>query len=125
MLSRAARVAEQLRRAGAAQAAGMSTVAAAVAAGGAARRLAFIGVPGLGLGTFAAVTDEPQRVAYNAAMVPVRLGRNVATATTMVAGASCRRGVHGNWNRAVGLWGSLACLRRRWRQRAVHILYIF
>ncbi|PSC76949.1 ABC1 [Micractinium conductrix] len=85
MLSRAARVAEQLRRAGAAQAAGMSTVAAAVAAGGAARRLAFIGVPGLGLGTFAAVTDEPQRVAYNAAMVPVRLGRNVATATTMVA----------------------------------------
>ncbi|PRW32844.1 ABC1 protein [Chlorella sorokiniana] len=63
---------------------GMSTTVAAAAVAGAARRLA-LGVPALGLGTFAAVTDEPHKVAYRAAMIPVRLGRDVWAAASMLA----------------------------------------
>ena len=67
------------------QRSGMSTAVAAAAVAGAARRLA-VGVPALGLGTFAAVTDEPHKVAYRAAMIPVRLGRDVWAAVAMLAG---------------------------------------
>lgn len=67
------------------QRSGMSTTVAAAAVAGAARRLA-LGVPALGLGTFAAVTDEPHKVAYRAAMIPVRLGRDVWAAASMLAG---------------------------------------
>ena len=78
-MRRAAALASRLRAAGAAAAAGpqtrtMSAAAAAAAAAAAGRRLA-IGVPALGLGGWAAVADEPQRVVYSAAMVPVRRQR--------------------------------------------------
>lgn len=65
MLRHAAALAAQLRRASQVQhhTRQMSTTVFAAAAAGAARRLA-IGVPALGLGTFAAVTDEPHKVAY-------------------------------------------------------------
>lgn len=80
MLPRAARLAAQLNTAGGQQSAKFST---AVVAAATARRLALV-VPTLGLGTFAAVTDEPLQVAYGAAMIPVRLGRDVVAATTML-----------------------------------------
>ncbi|KAI3430556.1 hypothetical protein D9Q98_005149 [Chlorella vulgaris] len=60
----------------------MST--AAVAATAAIGRRVLLG-SGLGLGAWAAVADEPKRVAYSAAMVPLRLGRDVVTAAAMLA----------------------------------------
>ncbi len=91
MLPRAARLAvAHLRGAGlgAGQTSGYSTAAAGAAVAGLARRLAITGgIGGIGLGTYAVVTDEsPKRFAFSAAMVPVRLGRDVVTAVAMVAG---------------------------------------
>lgn len=134
----ALQAARELRRAAQGQqpARGMSTAVAAAATASAVRRLA-VGVPALGLGTFAAVTDEPTKVAYQvggssrglarsqlqwnaiksqpwrrisiqaaapglpptpalpvpptpyaaqAAMVPLRLGRDVVAAVSMLTG---------------------------------------
>lgn len=85
MIPAAARLAAaQLRASQPAAAAAYSTAAVGAAAAGLGRRLA-LGV-GLGLGTYVAVSDEPKRVAYSVAMVPIRLGRDVATAAAMLAG---------------------------------------
>lgn len=87
MLRQAGRLGRRLGAAASAapgQTASMSTAVAALATASVARRVA-LGVPALGLGTFAAVADEPTKVAYQAAMVPVRLGRDVACATAMLA----------------------------------------
>ena len=93
MLPRAALLAAQLMRAaGERQAAAYSTAVSGAAAAGVARRLALGGgLGGIGLGTYAAVGDEPKQFAFSAAMVPIRLGRDVATAVTMVAGGHQRR----------------------------------
>ncbi len=85
MLPRAARLAAQFRSSVAAQHASFSTAAVAAAAGNAGRVAAVTGVGALGLGSFALV-DEPLQVAYGAAMVPVRLGRDVVAAVSMLAG---------------------------------------
>lgn len=92
MLPRAARIVLQLNKGtsgvqAGGQAAAMST--AAVAATAAIGRRVLLG-SGLGLGAWAAVADEPKRVAYSAAMVPLRLGRDVVTAAAMLAGQSVR-----------------------------------
>lgn len=115
-----------LRRAGLQQQAEYSTAVAAAAAAGAARRLAF-GVPAFGLGTFAAVTDEPHKVAYRAAMVPIRLGRDVVAAVSIVAGeyASaarllppvCRRPLAARHAVSLGCC-LLRCAASQWRQHA-------
>ncbi|KAL4448834.1 hypothetical protein ABPG77_007551 [Micractinium sp. CCAP 211/92] len=84
MLPRAARLAAQFRSSVAAQHASFSTAAVAAAAGNAGRVAAVTGVGALGLGSFALV-DEPLQVAYGAAMVPVRLGRDVVAAVSMLA----------------------------------------
>ncbi|KAL4422859.1 hypothetical protein ABPG75_009056 [Micractinium tetrahymenae] len=95
MLPRAARLVAQLRSAGAAQHAGFSTAAVAAAAGGAGRVAAVTGVGALGLGSFAFI-DEPLQIAYGAAMVPVRLGRDVVAAVSMLADyALTLRGLEG------------------------------
>lgn len=86
MLPRAASLGSLLLRRAAQQPAtqqhGFGTAAAAVVTAGAARRLL---IGGIGLGTFASF-EEPRRMAYQAAMVPVRLGRDVVAAGMMLGG---------------------------------------
>jgi hypothetical protein len=100
MLPRAASLGSLLLRRAAQQpqqqqaAAGFSTAVAAAATAGVARRLL---IGGIGVGTFASF-EEPRRMAYQAAMVPVRLGRDVAAASMMLGGEPQPCAAGGGWH---------------------------
>jgi len=59
-------------------------------AGNLGRRAALL-LPSAGLGFYAVVADEPRRVAYTLSVLPVRLGRDMATAIAIFSGEKCTR----------------------------------
>lgn len=64
-----------------------ASAAGAAAAGTIARRVALL-FPAAGLGVYAAVGDEPKRVAYTLSVLPIRLLRDVTCAAAILGGAS-------------------------------------
>jgi len=64
-----------------------SAAAAGVAGANVARRAAVL-FPSAALGVYAAVGDEPRRVAFTLSVLPARLARDVVAAIKTVAGES-------------------------------------